>query len=63
MELSRRLAVKEESQSITEFTLMVALVILAFWVAIEATGIKDTISHLWTQVGTELLTAPALTKG
>ena len=50
MELFKRLIIEEEGQSLVEYTLMVLLVALVFWVAIRDTQIGSQLSASWTQV-------------
>ena len=47
MELFKRLIVEEEGQGLVEYTLMVLLVALVFWVAIKDTKIGDQLSTSW----------------
>ena len=57
MEFLKRLVVEEEGQGLVEYTLMVLLVALVFWVAIQQTNIGDELSQAWTSVAT-CLTSP-----
>ena len=50
MELFKRLIVDEEGQGLVEYTLMVLLVALVFWVAIKDTKIGDQLSASWTSI-------------
>jgi Flp pilus assembly pilin Flp len=50
MELFKRLIIEEEGQSLVEYTLMVLLVALVFWVAIRDPQIGSHLSARWTQV-------------
>jgi Flp pilus assembly pilin Flp len=50
MELFKRLIVEEEGQGLVEYTLMVLLVALVFWVAIKDTKIGDQLSTSWTSI-------------
>jgi len=54
MELLKRLVVEEEGQGLVEYTLMVLLVVLVFWVAIRSTNIGQALSDSWNDVITEL---------
>jgi pilus assembly protein Flp/PilA len=54
MELLKRLVVEEEGQGLVEYTLMVLLVVLVFWVAIRSTNIGGALSDSWNDVITEL---------
>jgi len=61
MELLKRLVVEEEGQGLVEYTLMVLLVALVFWVAIQSTNIGDELSAAWTSVANCLTTPFACT--
>jgi Flp pilus assembly pilin Flp len=50
MELLKRLVVEEEGQGLVEYTLIVLLVALVFWVAVKGTNIGDALANGWTQV-------------
>ncbi len=50
MELFRRLVIDEDGQGLVEYTLMVLLVALVFWVAIRDTKIGDQLSTSWNQI-------------
>ena len=50
MELLKRLIVEEEGQGLVEYTLIVLLVALVFWVAIKDTKIGDQLSTSWGNV-------------
>jgi Flp pilus assembly pilin Flp len=54
MELLKRLVVEEEGQGLVEYTLIVLLVALVFWVAIRSTNVGQALSNSWTQVVGEL---------
>jgi Flp pilus assembly pilin Flp len=54
MELLKRLVVEEEGQGLVEYTLMVLLVVLVFWVAIRNTNIGGALTAAWTDVTNEL---------
>jgi len=54
MELLKRLVVEEEGQGLVEYTLIVLLVALVFWVAIRSTNVGGALSNSWTQVIGEL---------
>jgi Flp pilus assembly pilin Flp len=45
MELLKRLVVEEEGQGLVEYTLIVLLVALVFWVAIRGTNADDALSN------------------
>jgi Flp pilus assembly pilin Flp len=50
MELLKRLVVEEEGQGLVEYTLIVLLVALVFWVAIRDTNIGVELANAWDQV-------------
>lgn len=50
MELLKRLVVEEEGQGLVEYTLIVLLVALVFWVAIRDTNIGAELSAAWGSV-------------
>ncbi len=52
MELFKRLLVEEDGQGLVEYTLIVLLVALVFWVAIKDTKIGDQLSTSWGNIKT-----------
>jgi Flp pilus assembly pilin Flp len=50
MELLKRLVVEEDGQGLVEYTLIVLLVALVFWVAIKSTNIGSALADGWTKV-------------
>ena len=46
----KRLLVEEDGQSLVEYTLIVALVALAFWVAIKNTNIGNQLASGWSKL-------------
>ena len=50
MELLKRLVVEEDGQGLVEYTLIVLLVALVFWVAIKSTNIGDELASGWSKV-------------
>ena len=50
MELFKRLLVEEEGQGLVEYTLIVVLVALVFWVAIKSTNIGSGLAAGWSRV-------------
>ena len=50
MELLKRLVVEEDGQGLVEYTLIVLLVALVFWVAIKQTNIGAQLSSGWSKV-------------
>jgi Flp pilus assembly pilin Flp len=56
MELLKRLVVEEEGQGLVEYTLIVLLVALVFWVAIKGTDIGTQLGDSWTSISDCLAT-------
>ena len=52
MELLKRLVVEEEGQGLVEYTLIVLLVALVFWVAVKGTGADTALSGAWRNIVT-----------
>lgn len=50
MELLKRLVKEEEGQGLVEYTLIVLLVALVFWVGIRDTGIGDEMKAGWVKI-------------
>ena len=50
MELLKRLVTEEEGQGLVEYTLIVLLVALVFWVAIRDTNIGGQLTTAWGKV-------------
>src|ERR1051325_11868890 len=50
MELFKRLVVEEDGQRLVEYTLIVLLVALVFWVAIKDTNIGTQLTDSWTKI-------------
>ncbi len=50
MELLRRLMVEEDGQGLVEYTLIVLLVALVFWVAIKNTDIGTALADGWSKI-------------
>jgi Flp pilus assembly pilin Flp len=48
--LLKRLVVEEEGQGLVEYTLIVLLVALVFWVAVKGTNIGSQLTDSWTDV-------------
>jgi len=51
MNLLKRLVVEEEGQGLVEYTLIVLLVALVFWVAVKDSDIGDYLANAWGDVG------------
>ncbi len=58
MELLQRLWVEEDGQGLVEYTLIVVLVALVFWVAIKNTDVGNQLASGWSKV-TACLGSPA----
>jgi Flp pilus assembly pilin Flp len=52
MDLLRRLFIEEDGQGLVEYTLIVLLVALVFWVAIKSTNIGSELANGWSSVAT-----------
>ncbi len=50
MELMKRLLVEEDGQGLVEYTLIVLLVALVFWVAVKGTNIGSGLAAGWSKV-------------
>ena len=50
MNLLKRLVVEEEGQGLVEYTLIVLLVALVFWVAVKSTNIGSQLTASWNSV-------------
>ena len=48
--LLKRLVVEEEGQGLVEYTLIVLLVALVFWVGIKGTNIDEQLAESWTSI-------------
>jgi len=58
MELFKRLLVEEEGQGLVEYTLIVVLVALVFWVAIKSTNIGSGLAAGWSK-STDCVASPS----
>ena len=58
MDSFKRLLVEEDGQGLVEYTLIVVLVALVFWVAIKSTNIGDQLGSGWSKV-TSCVTTPS----
>jgi len=50
MELLKRLSIEEVGQGLVEYTLIVVLVALVFWVAVKNTNIGNGLASGWSKV-------------
>jgi len=57
MEFLKRLVVEEEGQGLVEYTLIVLLVALVFWVAVRQANVGEALTSSWGSV-TTCLTDP-----
>jgi Flp pilus assembly pilin Flp len=58
MNILKRLLVEEDGQGLVEYTLIVVLVALVFWVAIKNTDIGNALASGWSKV-TVCVTTPS----
>ena len=54
MNMLKRLVVEEEGQNIVEYTLMIGLVVLIIWLAINTLGIGSSVQTIWSNVNQQL---------
>jgi pilus assembly protein Flp/PilA len=52
MELLKRLVVEEDGQGLVEYTLIVLLVALVFWVAVKGTDVDEDLKTAWENIST-----------
>lgn len=50
MNLLKRLLIEDEGQGLVEYTLIVVLVALVFWVAIKNTNVGSQLASGWSKV-------------
>ena len=50
MDLLQRLWIEEDGQGLVEYTLIVVLVALVFWVAIKNTNVGNQLASGWSRV-------------
>ncbi len=50
MELLKRLVLEEDGQGLVEYTLIVLLVALVFWVGIKNTNISTALTDGWSRI-------------
>ena len=63
MNLLKRLVIEESGQGLVEYTLIVLLVALVFWVAVKDTNIGAQLANSWGQVGNCLANPTGCTGG
>ena len=61
MELLRRLVLEEDGQGLVEYTLIVLLVALVFWVAIKSTNIGGALASAWVNINSCVVDPAACT--
>ncbi len=54
MELFKRLIVEEEGQGLVEYTLLIGVLVLALWAAVNFSDVKNQISTLWGKAASQL---------
>ena len=54
MDLFKRLIVEEEGQGLVEYTLLIGVLVLALWAAVNYSSVKDQISNLWGKAASQL---------
>jgi pilus assembly protein Flp/PilA len=54
MEFLKKLFVEEKAQGMTEYALILGLIVLGVWVAISATGLGGQISAVFTNVAAKV---------
>ena len=54
MELFKRLIVEEEGQGLVEYTLLIGVLVLALWAAVQYSDVKNQISTLWGKAASQL---------
>jgi Flp pilus assembly pilin Flp len=52
MDLLKRLVVEEEGQGLVEYTLIVLLVALVFWIAVRGTNADQALANAWGSIVT-----------
>jgi Flp pilus assembly pilin Flp len=59
MNLLAGLIVDQKGQGIVEYTLMIGLVVLIIWTAVNATGVGDFLSERWDSVESIVAAGPS----
>ncbi len=62
MQQLKRLVLEEDGQGLVEYTLIVLLVALVFWVAIKSTNIGTALGTAWTNI-TNCVNTPSSCSG
>jgi Flp pilus assembly pilin Flp len=61
MELLKRLVVEEEGQGLVEYSLIVLLVALVFWMAVQGSGVDQALQNTWSSISNCLTSGTAAT--
>ncbi|MGH7827498.1 MAG: Flp family type IVb pilin [Candidatus Binatia bacterium] len=56
MEILKRLVAEEDGQGLVEYSLIVLLVALVFWVAVKGTNVDVALKDTWNNIITQLET-------
>ena len=62
MSLLRRLVREDEGQGLVEYTLVIVLVALVFWMGVRDTGVATSLANGWSKV-LDCVTAPLSCSG
>ena len=54
MDLFKRLIVEEEGQGLVEYTLLIGVLVLDLWAAVNYSGVKNQIRTLWGSTASQL---------
>ena len=54
MGLLKRLIVEEEGQGLVEYTLLIGVLVLALWAAVNYSGVSIQIGNLWGKTASQL---------
>ena len=54
MDLFKRLIVEEEGQGLVEYTLLIGVLVLALWAAVNYSGVSIQIGNLWGKTASQL---------
>jgi Flp pilus assembly pilin Flp len=59
LDLLKRLVTDEDGQGIVEYALMIGLVVLIIWVAVNASGVTPFLSETWNKVDSAVTAGPS----
>lgn len=59
LNLLKRLIVEEKGQGIVEYVLMIGLVVLIIWLAVNGTGVATFLTQTWNDVGSTIAAGPS----